>query len=366
MSKITRRQFLSTAGAMAAYAVIPGSKNLMAATNTANKASDVFFTDDISSAGVMSVFQKIQNHVKGRTAIKLHFGEEGNKNFIKPYMVKDLALHLKASLVDSNVLYVSKRRYTNSHIELAKKHGFDFAPIDILDADGDKVLPVKTKHFSEVRLGSHIDNYDTIVVFSHVKGHMMAGMGAAIKNISMGLASVSGKMAMHASAIPNYNTDKCIKCKACISECPGKAITIDPVFIDEKKCIGCGKCIGICPVRVFSVPWGSTDKAQIMERIVDYAQAATEYKNMVYINVMANISNSCDCDSHAPAPFMDDVGILASTDLVAIEKASYDLITQNYGGGDPFLKESHVSGTHQIDYAYARGLGNKKYNLIKL
>lgn len=366
MKKMTRREFLTVAGTVAAYTAVPGAKDLFAVSANAGNESDVFFTADISSDGVMSVFDRIKDSVKGKTAVKLHFGEEGNQNYLKPYLVKKLALHLNASLVDCNVLYVSKRRYTKSHVELAKKHGFDFAPIDILDAEGDTVLNVKGKHFEKVHLGSHINKYDSIVVFSHVKGHMMAGMGGAIKNVSMGLGSVAGKMAMHASDIPRYNSDKCIKCEACLSECPGNAITLEPVVIDKNKCIGCGKCIGVCPVRVFSVPWGSTGNAQIMERMVEYAKAAMEYKNMVYINVLANISDSCDCDKNAPAPFMDDVGIIASTDIVAVEKASYDLISQKYGHDDPFLKESHVSGTHQIDYAHKLGLGNKKYNLIKV
>lgn len=366
MKKITRREFLTTAGALAAYSIIPGTKNILAANNTNLNASDVFFTSDVSSAGVMSVFEKIKDSVKGKTAIKLHFGEEGNQNYLKPYMVKDLALALNASLVDSNVLYVSKRRYTKSHIELAKEHGFDFAPIDILDAEGDKILPSNGKHFKKVYLGSHIDNYDTIVVFSHVKGHMMAGMGGAIKNVSMGIGSVAGKMAMHASDIPKYTPEKCINCKSCLKECPGNAITLEPVLINKDKCIGCGKCIGVCPVRVFNVPWGSTGTAQIMERMVEYAKTAINYKKMVYINVMANISDSCDCDKNAPKPFMKDVGIVASTDIVAVEKASYDLISKKYGHADPFLKESKVSGTHQIDYAHQLGLGNIAYNLINL
>ncbi len=327
----------------------------------------VYFTKDISADGVMKVYQHFADKIEGKVGIKVHFGEEGNKNFLSPHLLKKLAEELDANLIETNVLYISKRRYTESHIELAKSHGFDFAPIDILDDEGEIEIPVNLKHYRTVKTGSHLDNYETLIIFTHAKGHMMSGMGGAIKNVSMGLASIAGKMAMHASSIPKYKPSACTSCGLCVPECPGNAISIDPLIIDMDKCIGCGKCIGVCPTHAFSVPWGSTGIDVFQERIAEYAKGITNYKkNIIYINVLANISKSCDCDSWAPKPFMDDIGILASTDIVAIDNASYDLIDKEHKCEDTFQKHVSVSGRKHINYAQKIGLGNMEYELIEL
>lgn len=328
--------------------------------------SKVYFTRNISVEGVEDIFQYIKESVNGSTAVKLHFGEEGNETFLDPKLIKGLVQKLDATLVETNVLYVGKRRYTESHIKLAKEHGFDFAPLDILDSKGEKVIPVNTNHYQEIKVGKHMDNYNSFVIYSHFKGHGMAGFGGAIKNVSMGLAAISGKMAMHASTIPTYSPSRCISCRICIPECPANAISIDPLVIDADKCIGCGTCIGICPQQCFGVPWNSTDRNVFMERLCEYAKGITENYNLVYINVLANITPSCDCYGGRMRPFMDDVGILASTDIVAIEQASIDLIDTAHNCEDTFLQESRVSGNHQINYAAQIGMGNRNYELIDI
>jgi hypothetical protein len=329
-------------------------------------ASDVFFTSEISPEAVLRVFDRIAGHVSGKVAIKVHFGEEGNKYYIKPHMIKPLAEKLDATLIETNVLYVSRfRNDAESHVRLARKHGFDFAPIDILDAGGTRELPAKGRHYSRVITGDHIDRYDTVIYLTHFKGHGMAGFGGAIKNVSMGMAAVPGKMALHASAVPEYDDSKCIRCELCVGNCPGKAITIRPVEIDPEKCIGCGSCISICPRKVFDVPWGSTGQGVFMERLCEYADTICRAKKAVFINVAADISRDCDCAGWARKPLMKDVGIFASTDIVAVEKATLDLVNKTYGVSDTFLKVNSVSGNPQIDYAHAIGMGNMRYNLVE-
>lgn len=328
--------------------------------------SKVFFTRDISAEGVAKIYQFIDENVTGKVAIKVHFGEEGNVTFLEPALLKKIAASLDATLVETNVLYVGKRRYTESHIQLAREHGFTFAPIDILDSEGELIIPVELNHFNRIKVGKHMNNYDSFLIYSHFKGHGMAGFGGAIKNVSMGLASVAGKMSMHASTIPVYYPERCIKCNLCVTECPGSAISIDPLVIDADKCIGCGTCIGICPVRAFGVPWSSTERSVFMERLCDYAKGIADNYNLIYINVLANITASCDCSSWPQSPFMDDIGILASTDIVAIEQASHDLVDQAHDCDNTFLQVNSVDGKRQIEYAYELGLGNKEYLIINI
>lgn len=335
---------------------------------SSNNPSTVYFTKEISSQGVMKVFEKIRGNVKGKVGLKVHFGEDGNKYYIKPDTMKELTASLNATLIESNVLYPGKRRYTESHIALAKEHGFTFAPIDILDSEADINYKAEGfKHYKEFRFGSHIEKYDTIVALSHFKGHVMGGFGGAIKNISMGLASVSGKMAMHASSVPVYKAEKCVKCGICVKNCPAHAITIEPkLVIDPHKCIGCGKCIGVCPQKVLGVPWGSTSQPVFLERLVEYAKVITGRKNFLYINVIADVSPDCDCMGHAAEPFVKNVGIVASTDIVAIEQASVDLVNTAADCKDAFKKATGQSGEGQLNYAEKLGMGNRKYNLINL
>ncbi|MBN2723882.1 MAG: DUF362 domain-containing protein [Deltaproteobacteria bacterium] len=328
---------------------------------TVTKDQNVYFTRDLTPYGVMKVYKKISHHVRGKIGFKVHFGEDGNVTYIRPEMMKKLVKKLKANLVETNVLYVGKRRYTKSHIKLAKDHGFTFAPIDILDSEGDMELKVDYRHYKKIRIGKHTANYDMFVIFSHFKGHGSAGFGGAIKNVSMGLGSIAGKMAMHASTIPSYDPKKCISCGICVKKCPASAITLKPLKIDPKKCIGCAACIGECPYRVFRVPFGTTAPKVFHERLVEYAKAISDYKPCVYINVLANITRKCDCMGSPQKPFMDDIGILAGTDIVAMDQASLDLVNKKHNCNDTFLKESNMSGNHQLAYAEKIGLGKRKY-----
>ena len=336
----------------------------------ANKGikAKVFFTRDITPEGVLKIYEKIKHGVTGtKIGFKVHFGEVNNITALRPALPEKLVKKLNATLIETNVLYVGKRRYTKSHIALAKKFGWTYAPIHILDADGQLELDVNFKHYKKIRVGKGIDKYDSLVIFSHFKGHGSAGFGGAIKNVSMGLASIGGKMAMHSSDIPRIpHPEKCIMCNKCVKECPASAITLNPVKINKKKCIGCGACIGVCPLRLFKVPWGSTKKNVFHERLVEYARGIAMRKNMVYINVLKNITRGCDCKRMPQIPFTRDIGILASTDMLAIDKASFDLVNKQHKCKDCFKKEVGVSPNVQFEYGKIIKLGTTDYELVTI
>ncbi len=334
---------------------------LMAQTDSAN----VYFTRDISPEGVMKIFSYIQANVKGNVGIKVHFGEEGNSYFVPATMVEPLCKLLNATLIETNVMYTGRRRNTDTHIQLAKEHGFTFAPIDILDEGGTLELDVVGgKNFKKAKIGKNIEKYETIIYFSHFKGHGSAGFGGCIKNASMGMATPEGKKIMHSNNYPAANDEKCIGCGACVSQCPTNAISLSPLMIDNNKCVGCGKCISVCPNGAVVNAEDKQKQLLFLERLVEYAKATTDYKNSVYINIIINISPSCDCSRNPKQPFVANIGILASTDIVAIEAAAHDLVDQAYQCDDAFLKVNSVSGKHQINYAELLGMGTKKYRLI--
>lgn len=327
-------------------------------------ASVVYFTSRIDAQAVRDVYARLDNKLQGRIGIKVHFGEDGNRNFLPASLIEGLCGDLNATLVETNVLYGGKRGSTESHIKLARDHGFTFAPIDILDSGGNLSYDCQLKHFSKVYTGSNFDDYDGYLIFSHFKGHGSAGFGSAIKNISMGLASKEGKRFLHSGDYPIYDQSKCISCGLCVSACPEAAISIDPVNIDQLKCVACAKCVAVCPEKVFRVP--PDGQQDFLERLVEYAYVLTQKKPMLYINVLANISSACDCFSRAPKPFLPDIGILASTDIVALEKASHDLVDQAHNCSDAFLKEISVSGKRQIEYAAELKLGSLDYLLVDI
>ena len=329
--------------------------------------SKVYFTSGITAEGAWKVFQKIREGVKGNSVgLKVHFGEKGNKWFIKPEISRKLVQKLALTYVETNVLYRSPRQKTEDHIKLAKEHGFTYGPIDILDSEGMDTYEVKMKHLDKFYVGKDLKRYDTIIVFSHFKGHGYAGFGGAIKNVSMGLAPPKGKLDMHSGASPIYDNELCIKCNRCVEKCPKDAITINPLKIDKEKCIACGDCASVCPVGAIRAHSRSEQHIYFLEKLSEYAKVLSDKNNFVYINVIANVSRYCDCSSRAPEPFIDDIGILASTDIVAIDQACHDLVDKAHGSDDAFLKENKLSGKHQLKYAEEIGLGSRTYELIEL
>lgn len=280
----------------------------------------VYLTRDISSAGMMKVYKALERSAAGKTAIKLHMGEPGNSNYLRPELVKELTQEVKGTFVDSNVYYSSPRAQTESHIKAARDHGYTFAPIDILDSEGEIKLPIKGgKRLKEAILGSHYKNYDFIISVAHFKGHMMAGFGGTFKNLAIGMASVNGKAAIHRE--------------------PGGG------------------------------SWSSSGKS-FLEKIAEYTKAVADDKKdkMIYINVLNNLSIDCDCSPGAAHPEMKDIGILSSLDPVALDKASVDLVYAAPENERRHLVERIESrdGTYLLSYAEQIGVGNQQYQLVIL
>ena len=298
------------------------SKEVMQSTSKgqSSKLPQVYMTTDISSTGMLKVYQALGKLAKGNVAIKLHMGEPGNQNYLRPELLKELTQTVKGTFVDSNVYYGGARGNTEGHLQVAKEHGFTFAPVDILDAEGEVRLPINGgKRLQEAIIGSHYKNYDFIISIAHFKGHMMAGFGGTFKNLAVGMASKNGKGAIHNDS-------------------------------------GGGM-------------WSTSGNA-FFEKIVEYTKAVIDDKQgeLIYINVLNNLSVDCDCSAGAAHPEIKDIGILASLDPVALDKASVDLV---YAA--PEKERKHLveriesrNGIYQLIYAEQLGLGSQKYELVKL
>lgn len=324
----------------------------------------VYYTKNITGDSILLLFKQLGVTPEGKVGLKVHFGEDGNDNYLSSDLSRPLTLAYDATLVETNVAYSGPRAQTDTHVELAKRHGFTFADIDIQDADGDTIVPCNTDHYKSVRVGKHFFDYDSYIIFSHFKGHGSSGFGGAIKNIAMGLASPAGKKAQHSNKIPNIDLDKCIDCGICAKYCAQEAISNNPIQIDGSKCSGCGQCITECPQQALSDPQFNRDI--FMERLVDYSKALTSMRKMYYVNVMANISALCDCANTYQTPFMDNVGVVVGTDIVAVEQAAYDLVNKAHGTTDAFAEAGRGSGLHQINYADSLKMGSRKYILVNI
>jgi uncharacterized Fe-S center protein len=327
---IKRRAFLKAAASAVAFTV-PGLASVSRASPSGTPerkatevgAAPVYFTDDISPEGLLKVYQKINGNIKGRVAIKWHSGEPNGPNLIPVPMVKALQQSIpNSALVETNVYYNSPRKTTEGHREVLKTNGWTFCEVDIMDEDGAVMLPIKGgKHFKEMSMGKNILKYDSMVVLSHLKGHASGGFGGAIKNIAIGNADGKiGKKMQHSF--------------------PGQG------------------------------QW-SVSGERFMEHMVEAAKATTDHfgNRIVYINVMRNMSVDCDCmGTAAAAPKARDVGILASTDIVAIDQASVDLVYQLPKDESQGLRERIESrhGLHQLTYGAEMGIGNRRYELIKI
>ncbi|NTW71887.1 MAG: DUF362 domain-containing protein [Eubacteriaceae bacterium] len=330
------------------------------------------------------------------TAIKLHFGEPGNTTFLQPVFVRKIVEKVRSKggdpfLTDSNTLYFGGRDNSVNHMNSAIQNGFAYAVVDapIIIADGlrgrnTEKIQINKKHFKEVLIAGEINQSDAMIVLSHVKGHELAGFGGAVKNLAMGCASAAGKQQQHSSTKPMIK-ETCIGCSKCTKWCRVNAITVTDkkAILDYSKCVGCGECIAMCPVHAIKPQW-ETDGNDFQERMTEYAYGAAiekiKAKKIIFVNFVMNVTPHCDCKSWSDAVIVPDVGILVSTDPVAIDKASVDLINAQQGnkgtlltsnleaGGDKFagVENRGIDTKVQFNYGMEIGLGSYEYDLIRI
>ncbi|MBN2157587.1 MAG: DUF362 domain-containing protein [Candidatus Lokiarchaeota archaeon] len=369
------------------------------------KVSKVFFADAFAKDYRTSLLNKIEllwetagfsKLIKkgDLVAIKVHFGEIGNNTFIPPWYVRVVVDKIKENggkpfITDCNTVYVGSRRYEPDHIQNAYLHGFTYsttgAPVII--ADGLKgrnyeSLEINKKHFKSVKIGSDLVHADALIVISHFKMHLMAGFGGAIKNIGMGAGSVQGKKEQHAIKPFLADEEKCTGCGTCKTQCPTDAILIvDKKYtVDENKCIGCGTCVGVCPEDALAFNWGE-EIAPFTERMTEYAYGVWKHHQgkIGFFNFAINITPECDCFGTSEPIVVRDIGIFASTDPVAIDKACYDAVNTQEGLKSSRLKkgfkpgENKFTGVHegtkghiQFEYGEELGMGNQKYEKIEV
>jgi uncharacterized Fe-S center protein len=326
--------------------------------------------------------------------VKVHFGERGNDTYLRPVYVRQVIDKIhdaegKPFLTDTNTLYSGSRHNSVDHLITAIEHGFDFsvvrAPLIIADglvSENFREVPISGRHFNKVKIASDILTPPTMIVLSHVKGHAMTGFGGAIKNLAMGCAPAGGKMDQHRGLRPVVDTGTCVGCGRCAAVCPREAVHMegDVAIVDDEVCIGCGECMTVCPVGAVSFDW-ERDIVPFMEMMTEYALGAVAGKEgrVGYMNFLVQITPECDCVPWSDAPIVPDIGVLASSDPVAIDQASFDLVNQQIGLKDSKLKSDFAPGedkfkgtwpnTHglvQVRYGEEIGLGTRQYTLKEI
>ncbi|MFA9397295.1 MAG: DUF362 domain-containing protein [Clostridiaceae bacterium] len=301
--------------------------------------------------------------------LKVHFGEKGNNTYIQSKNFGGIINYLKekdieSAFIETNVLYRGERTTKEKHLNLAKEHGFTELPVIIADGEHGEAFEevvIDKKNFNKCKVATGIAKEKQVIVISHFKGHALAGFGGAIKQLGMGCASRGGKLAQHANSIPKISTLKCKACSACAKICPENAITVDKkAKIDKDKCVGCASCMTACPFGAISNSWIASISKSFNERLSEYAYAAAKGKKNIYVTYAFNITRNCDCDGHNMKPIVKDVGVFASMDPVAIDKACLDVIDKNNG------KTIFRRGRYTLDYAEKIGLGSKNYEFVEI
>ncbi|MBN1622135.1 MAG: DUF362 domain-containing protein [Endomicrobiales bacterium] len=331
------------------------------------------FSDWLKS---IKLFEAIKN--RDFTAIKIHFGEKGNKGYIKPEFARKVAEKVKLRcgipfLTDANTIYVGERADAVHHSVVANKHGFSIencgCPIIIADGlrgNAGVDIEVNLKHFKKVSVSNAIANADFIIFMSHFKGHEVSGFGGALKNIGMGCAIRAGKYAMHDKVHPKVMIERCNGCASCIKWCSANALKLEnkKIVMLKEKCVGCGECILSCPQGVFQIPWDEKTGA-VQEKIVEYACGAVKNKPHFSINFLNFITKYCDCYRTKEEPLLADIGVLASSDPVALDQASIDMVNKKYRKDFARDMFPEIDWELQLKYAEKIGLGKRQYTLAE-
>lgn len=286
----------------------------------------VYFTREITPESLVKIYHKLDKKLKGKIGVKISTGEPGGHNYLKPELIGKLVNELKATIVECNTAYAGRRNTTEAHQQAIEEHGFTkIAEVDIMDGKSEMEIPANGKHLDVDIVGKNLQNYDALVNLAHFKGHAMGGFGGVLKNQSIGVASSAGKTYIHTA----------------------------------------GK------IRNPSELWDNLpEQNAFLESMAEAAKAVADYMkgNIVYIDVMNNLSVDCDCDSHPEDPCMADIGILASTDPVAVDQACIDKIWSSTDAGrDHFIERvERQNGRHILPYAEQIGLGSRDYELVEL
>ena len=332
-------------------------------------------------------------------AIKMHFGEKGNLAYLRPNYAKVVADAVKAAggkpfLTDCNTLYVGSRKNALDHMDCAYENGFNpfCTGCHVIIADGLKgtdeaLLPVPNGELvKEAKVGRALADADILISLTHFKGHEMAGFGGAMKNIGMGGGSRAGKMEMHTNGKMHVQQDKCVGCGNCVRICAHGApsITNKKSTIDLKKCVGCGRCLGLCPTDAIA-PLEFQAPDYMNKRMAEYAWALVQGRPTFHISLIVDVSPNCDCHAENDVPIVPDLGMLASTDPVALDRACADLVNaaqplpgsqlakniakdpKGSKGKDYFELTTPDSGWKVcLEHAEKIGMGTQKYELIRV
>lgn len=281
----------------------------------------VLMTNDISADGLMKIYEALGRKATGNVAVKISSGEPGGHHYLSPALIGPLVKAVNGTIVECNTAYGGGRADTASHQRVMQDHGFAaIAPVDIMDAEGTMSIPITGgKHLKEDVVGSHFANYDFVVNLAHFKGHAMGGFGGVVKNQSIGMASTAGKCLIHTAGASSTS------------------------------------------------PWGGEQDA-FLESMAEAARGVADHfgENILYINVMNYLSVDCDCDGSPAAPTMQDIGILASLDPVALDQACVDLVYAAPDGKDLIERMESRNGIHTLEYGEEIGLGSRKYSLVTL
>ena len=366
--------------------------------------SQVYFTD-LRASTKENLFEKLvrlihamdlKSIIRPRhlVAIKMHFGEKGNTAFIRPNFLRQIVDQIKelgASpfLTDTNTLYAGTRGNSVSHLDTATQNGFAYSVVNapIIIADGMRgassvAVRINRENVKSAYIAREIAESDALISVAHFKGHELSGFGGTLKNLGMGCASRKGKLVQHSGVSPKVKRKKCIACGECVEHCAQSAISFKnkKAAIDPKRCVGCGECILICDNKAIDVQWNA-DIPIFQKKMVEYTLAVLKGKKgrAAFLNFLIQISPACDCYGHSDAPIVQDLGIMASKDPVAIDQASADMVNRQVGlessclsshkrpGEDKFRGlYPKIDWSIQLRYAETLGLGNREYELVTL